>query len=936
MQSILQNPSYLKTMRVPVPAQKKHRPSMSPFRCILAVLVLFFGQMFLASGAHAAFCEAGDTIGSLGSGIAAMDNASGTGWLLWSEEPVGQRFSPKPHRDNAEHFIAVSYTNGQWYFDNNRVLTPFSPLPTDCLVAEIDFSNDSISVLHGSDDVVFGVDSGVSNNLISAIADRWNGELNRGEFEISSGNSSAASCSASIMLGQLGSGIAALDNAAGTGWMLWSEEPVHQRFSPSPHRDNAEHFIAVSYTDGQWYFDNNRVLTPFSPEPTDCLVAEIDFSNDSIAVLPITGTVIFGINSGVPSNFISVAANRWNDEFNAGEFGLTEFRESGGTIPGINNYELVFSDEFSGSSLDPSKWDTGLLWGPYHPINNEEQLYVDTLGMHSGIDHSPFEFTGSTLKITATPVSNSLRVPPRPDFYLSDGSRNPIWRPNDYSEYRFNGPVTDSDGNTDLGFQPEDVNYLSGIITSYDSFKMTHGYVETRAKIPAGRGLWPAFWLLTTHYVEDVPEIDVMEFLGQDVDRLYNTYHYFDVEDNYRKISTPSFPVYAENDPKDWTQDFHTFGMAWSPEEIIWYVDGKETHRITDSEYVIANQAMYLIANLAVGGNWPGAPDASTQFPATFELDYIRAYKRKLDPVLNLTEDYTLQFRDEFNGTTLDPSKWNTHYLWGPYLTINREEQYYVDALGSDAADTTSSNTPFVIDNGMLSITARPKNDPNSFQIPEKLPRVHDPLWRDFRSFYRNPGYAPENLNFTSGVITSYEAFKFSYGYAEAKMRLPKGSGLWPAFWLLNGYYVGEQPEIDIMEARGGSPDLISHNFHTYNGDLNPSDSVSQHPDPDLGFAGNFHRYGVRWQPGRLDFYIDREIVHTYEDEDFNAADFPGKNYDEAPVPYQNMYVIANLAAGGNFFIHPDDPYVSPVDPNAVPASLDIDYIRVWQEKHKD
>ena len=149
---------------------------------------------------------------------------------------------------------------------------------------------------------------------------------------------------------------------------------------------------------------------------------------------------------------------------------------------------------------------------------------------------------------------------------------------------------------------------------------MTHGYVEMRAKLPAGRGLWPAFWLLTTHYVEDVPEIDVMEFLGQDVDTLYHTYHYFDIEDNWRKISTPSYTVTAEN----WTLDFHTFGMAWSPTEIIYYVNGVETRRITDEDYLITGQAMYLIANLAVGGNWPGSPDASTQFPATFEIDYIR------------------------------------------------------------------------------------------------------------------------------------------------------------------------------------------------------------------------------------------------------------------------------------------------------------------------
>ena len=141
--------------------------------------------------------------------------------------------------------------------------------------------------------------------------------------------------------------------------------------------------------------------------------------------------------------------------------------------------------------------------------------------MHSGFSHSPFEMTGNTLKIVATPTSPTLQPPPRPP------ENSPLWQ-RKHSEYRYNGPYTDPDtGVTDPGYRPGDVDYLSGIITSYDSFKMTHGYVEAKAKLPAGQGLWPAFWMLPTHYVENVPEIDVMEFLGHDPTRLYNTYHFF-------------------------------------------------------------------------------------------------------------------------------------------------------------------------------------------------------------------------------------------------------------------------------------------------------------------------------------------------------------------------------------------------------------------------
>jgi len=570
--------------------------------------------------------------------------------------------------------------------------------------------------------------------------------------------------------------------------------------------------------------------------------------------------------------------------------------------PFLVGYELVFNDEFSGWKLDSSKWDTSLIWGPYLPINNEEQLYVDTLGMHANFVHSPFSFSGDTMKITASSTSGSLQPPMRPP------EDNAAWKPNSYSEYRFNGPYTDPDTGIEYpGYEPGSINYLSGIITSYGTFKMTHGYVETRAKLPAGRGLWPAFWLLPTHYVEDVPEIDVMEFLGQDVDRLYQTYHYFDIADGWRKVSTPSFPVYST----DWTQEFHTYGMAWGPTEIIWYVDGVETHRITEADYKISGQPMYLIANLAVGGNWPGTPDENTVFPAEFEIDYIRAYKRKLDPQLNLSADYKLRFEDNFNSTTLDADKWNTHLLWGPYQAINREEQYYVDALGSDNPNDT--NTPFVMNNGILSITARTADDPDSYPIPRALPPVDDDIWTEFPSFRQNQEYTPGS--YTSGIITSYDSFKFAYGYAEARARIPKGDGLWPAFWLLNSYYIGQQPEIDIMEVRGENPHEIVHSYHHgANGSLQSHSATTVNADPVIGYSGDFHTYGVRWQPGRIDWYIDGSIVHTYENED---------------VAYQLMYVIANLAVGGNFNF-------SAVDDSVLPASLDIDYIRVYQERHKD
>ncbi len=564
-------------------------------------------------------------------------------------------------------------------------------------------------------------------------------------------------------------------------------------------------------------------------------------------------------------------------------------------MPTLNDYELVFNDEFDGTSLDPNKWNTGLLWGPYLPINNEQQLYVDTLGINADFSHSPFEFTGNSMIINATQTDANLQPPARPD------ENDTIW--DDYSEYRFNGP--DADG---PGYQASDVDYLSGIITSYESFKMTHGYVEARIKLPAGQGLWPAFWLLNSHYIEDSPEIDVVEFLGQNTDKVYHSYHYFEPQNDWAKISTPTFETTAGN----WTEDFHHFGMLWSPTEIIWYVDGVETQRITDSEYVISKQAMYIIANLAVGGNWPGPTDTTTPANPKLEIDYIRAYKKKQNPTLDLAADYQLMFSDEFDTGTLDPTKWNTSFLWGPYLTINNEEQYYVDINNTDS---DSSYSPFSFNNGVMTITADVSSNSASDIPPPTLPGPNDPIWTDNPAFQQGPYAGPPA--YTSGLITSYDAFKFVNGYAEIRAKVPAGDGLWPAFWLLHAYYVGPQPEIDIMEILGESPQTSYHTFHRSdtNGAPLKDEYISTNSTTTNGYADDFHTYGVRWNPGEITWYVDGVVVDTYTE--------PGYNENDA---YQLMYVLANLAVGGNF-------NSQPVDESALPAHYEIDYIRVYQEK---
>lgn len=159
--------------------------------------------------------------------------------------------------------------------------------------------------------------------------------------------------------------------------------------------------------------------------------------------------------------------------------------------------------------------------------------------------------------------------------------------------------------------------YTSGMITSYGRFAQRYGWFEMRARLPAGRGLWPAFWLLPENRSWP-PEVDILEAVGQEPSFLLFTHHWGDTPAHHEwraeKLTGP-----------DLSADFHVFALNWEPDRLVWYVDGVERHRVTDH---VPQTPMFVLANLAVGGDLPGSPDATTAFPATLEVDYIRVFRK--------------------------------------------------------------------------------------------------------------------------------------------------------------------------------------------------------------------------------------------------------------------------------------------------------------------
>ncbi|MFI6425686.1 discoidin domain-containing protein [Promicromonospora sp. NPDC050880] len=244
--------------------------------------------------------------------------------------------------------------------------------------------------------------------------------------------------------------------------------------------------------------------------------------------------------------------------------------------PDFDDLDLVWSDEFNGpagTAADGSKWhiDAGL------PQNNEQQVY--------------------------TPSGNGFQ----------DGQGN----------FVLEARREDRDGR----------QYTSHRMNTSNTFHAQYGRFEARVKVPEGRGLWPAFWMMGSDFLDGRPwpyngEIDIMEFIGQNPTQAHSTLH------------APAYNggggyggAYALPDGSKISDGFHTWAAEWDSEGIQFSLDGrdvfyadKDTVESTRGPWVYDHE-FYLILNLAVGGDWPGPPDASTPFPSRMLVDYVRVYQ---------------------------------------------------------------------------------------------------------------------------------------------------------------------------------------------------------------------------------------------------------------------------------------------------------------------
>jgi beta-glucanase (GH16 family) len=175
-----------------------------------------------------------------------------------------------------------------------------------------------------------------------------------------------------------------------------------------------------------------------------------------------------------------------------------------------------------------------------------------------------------------------------------------------------------------------------------------------------------------------------------------------------------------------------------------------------------------------------------------------------------------------------------------------------------------------------------------------------------------------ENGKVYSGRVYAKRSTGWKYGYIEASIKLPKGKGTWPAFWMMpvNFHSWPADGEIDIMEEVGYHPDYVSSSLHA-NAHVHSNNTQVTHEMYCKGAEGEFHTYAIEWTGKNITTYVDGKLQLTYDNRGLGRDDWP---YDDP------FYVIFNLAWGGDW------GGAQGVDENALPVTMEVDYVRVFQK----
>ena len=259
---------------------------------------------------------------------------------------------------------------------------------------------------------------------------------------------------------------------------------------------------------------------------------------------------------------------------------------SAAAAPAQTSWTLAWSDEFNGpagSAVDGTKWVMEVGNGSNGWGNRERQYYTNTT-KNASMDGA------GNLVITA--------------YKETLGNKFRCW----YGVCQ----------------------YTSARLKTQGKFEQAYGRFEARIRVPYGQGLWPAFWTLGNNIQTagwpTCGELDIMEHIGREPYTAYGTIH----GPGYSGANSIGAPYTLTG--ARFTDDFHVFAVEWEPNQIRWYVDGQLYQTRTPADLPagsawVFDHPFFMLLNVAVGGYWPGDPDATTVFPQKMFVDYVRVYR---------------------------------------------------------------------------------------------------------------------------------------------------------------------------------------------------------------------------------------------------------------------------------------------------------------------
>ncbi len=235
----------------------------------------------------------------------------------------------------------------------------------------------------------------------------------------------------------------------------------------------------------------------------------------------------------------------------------------------LDLWRMTFHDDFSKDKLDKTKWNTRFSFGRTDVHQNLQWYYDSQISIKDGICHLV--------------ASRNYEMKDQRKFRSAMLSTGP--------ENKWDGPKT---------------------------FEQLYGYFEIRCKVPKGAGFWPAFWLYN-----GLPEIDIMEMGGSKTKYLRSAYHYGDSY-SAKDITSQGIKVRIP----DASKNYHTYGVDWEPNKLTYYFDGYPIW-VVKSDFV-CDKPRFIIINLAI--SYPGVfgetVNKNTVFPSSFDLDYVKVFKR--------------------------------------------------------------------------------------------------------------------------------------------------------------------------------------------------------------------------------------------------------------------------------------------------------------------